>query len=94
MSLSIQHRRIELVSPSNLAIAALFGFLAVGYTSDWNVLFGRSPRSTVTTRFGVPEHARGRALPSRRLRSGSAFPRVSSQIAEVPLQMINVERLR
>ena len=42
-------------SPSNLAMAALVGFLFVGQATDWKILFGRKSKAISTVRFGMPE---------------------------------------
>ncbi len=46
-------------SPSNLAMAALIGFLAVGYFTDWKMLRGRPSLSASAVTPGLPEHLPG-----------------------------------
>jgi len=47
-------------SPSNLAMAALVGFLFVGQATDWKIL-GRRAKLQSSVKFGTPEVA-GRAV--------------------------------
>ncbi len=39
-------------SPSNLAMAALVGFLFVGQATDWKILFGRKAKASSSVKFG------------------------------------------
>jgi hypothetical protein len=65
------------VSPSNLAITTLVGFLCLGYVTDWNMLRSRPSRSAsaVTPRLpnqvsqGLPARLRYTRLESGRSRS-------------------------
>jgi hypothetical protein len=54
VNLSDQRSWTGLASPSNLAMAALVGFLFVGQATDWKVISRGQPKATVTTRFGIP----------------------------------------
>jgi hypothetical protein len=55
-----------LASPSNLALAALVGFLFVGTVTDWTMLHGRaskSRKSSLTGRAGASANNRLRQIP-------------------------------
>ena len=58
----------ELVSPSNLAMAALVGFLFAGQVTDWKIL-GRKKANT-HVKFGTPESSRAWAQHSRHANAG------------------------
>ena len=51
-----------LTSPSNLAMAALIGFLFVGQATDWKILFGRKSKSISSVKFGTPGLSQGHEL--------------------------------
>jgi hypothetical protein len=57
-------------SPSNLAMAALVGFLFLGQSTDWKIL-GRKAKANSSVRFGAPELSRNGAHHSRQSRLGS-----------------------
>ena len=59
------------VSPSNLAMAALVGFLFVGQATDWKILFGRKAKANSSVKFGSPELSRSGVHPSRHVRAGT-----------------------
>ncbi len=46
-------------SPSNVAMAALVGFLSVGYFTDWKMLRGRPSKSAMAVTPGMPEQFAG-----------------------------------
>jgi len=61
-----------LVSPSNLAMATLVGFLFVGQSTDWKMLRGRPSKSTTSVAPISAEHSLQSARAVSRLRSGAA----------------------
>lgn len=60
------------VSPSNLALATLVGFLFVGQATDWKILFGRKSTANSSMKFGTLDSARKRTQMASQVRSGSA----------------------
>lgn len=57
-------------SPSNLAMAALVGFLFLGQATDWKIL-GRKSKASSSVKFGAPELTRNGLPGARRVRAGS-----------------------
>jgi hypothetical protein len=58
------------VSPSNLAMAALVGFLCVGQATEWKIL-GRKGKANSSVKLGAPDLSRNAVHHSRQVRANS-----------------------
>src|SRR5262245_28498592 len=57
MRVSEQKSIRDWVSPSNVAVVTLVGFLSVGYVTDWRMLRGGPSKSAAALSPGLPKHA-------------------------------------
>ena len=57
-------------SPSNLAMAALVGFLCIGQATEWKIL-GRKAKASSSVKLGAPELSRNSAIQARQVRANS-----------------------
>lgn len=77
-----------LASPSNLAMAALVGFLFVGTATDWKMLHGRAPKSRLSAksdlagRNGSSAKYRSSQIPSNDSARGTSRPGQTSDVAD------------
>ena len=73
------------VSPSNLAIAVLVGFLCVGQATDWKIL-GRKAKANSTVKLGAPDmtgkSSSAVAYQAHRMRAGSGRTAALSDVTK------------
>ncbi len=110
MNLPNQKTWNEMASPSNLAMAALIGFLLVGHATDWKIL-GRKAKANSLARFAAPELARtGSApfcamsvrvlhearlcMPQRRITPPDMAPLCIMQLGPIPIRKLPTAAMR
>jgi hypothetical protein len=62
---------IAAVSPSNLAMAALVGFLCLGQATEWKILGRNKAKANSSVKLGAPELSRNGAQHLRHVRANS-----------------------